>query len=344
MAVTKEVLEKMLKAMDKDGDGQCSKAEFKGPYLAQFGQMDDKEYDIVWKKIDTDSSGDVSVTELAAYFGFKFTADGKLEPTKDDMDDDDILAMLAMADNMSVLDAIPASAPRDKKVSTDEKQIPVKLITKAGKFDDLERELLEEAMLDTATFNKLTKIIDAMVAKKLTVRICDENQKLAVHHLARHGDSAKNIIRRLLEEGGESKKDINYQDSAGKTPLHYATEYKSVELMKMLLDRGSSPLKTTKEEWTVLHSAVQTAAEAVVETLLLHEKVQPKKKDLMDATDNQGRNALHVASFRCDESVIRLLLDHGADPKKADKTGNKAATLAGKGGRRKSRELLDAFG
>ena len=41
--------------------------------------------------------------------------------------------------------------------------------------------------------------------------------------------------------------------------------------------------------------------------------------------------------------MVKLLIDHGADPKVKDKAGNSAGALAGKSGRRKSRELLEAY-
>ena len=39
---------------------------------------------------------------------------------------------------------------------------------------------------------------------------------------------------------------------------------------------------------------------------------------------------------------VALLLKHGADPRATDAAGNTGATLAGKTGRRKSKELLEA--
>lgn len=41
--------------------------------------------------------------------------------------------------------------------------------------------------------------------------------------------------------------------------------------------------------------------------------------------------------------MVKLLVDHGADPKASDQSGNNAGALAGKSGRRKSRELLDSY-
>ena len=42
-------------------------------------------------------------------------------------------------------------------------------------------------------------------------------------------------------------------------------------------------------------------------------------------------------------AIVKTLIDHGANTAAVDKAGNKAAKLAGRANRRKSRELLEAF-
>jgi hypothetical protein len=70
--------------------------EFKEPYMKVQGKKISKaEYDKLWEKIDTDKSGDVSVKELAEYYGFEIGLNGKvIEKAEDEMDDDSILEAL----------------------------------------------------------------------------------------------------------------------------------------------------------------------------------------------------------------------------------------------------------
>ena len=54
-----------------------------------------------------------------------------------------------------------------------------------------------------------------------------------------------------------------------------------------------------------------------------------------------GDEPLHIAAYKCDESIVAYLIEKGAEDKK-DSTGNTASKLADRSGRRKSRELIDA--
>ena len=51
----------------------------------------DADYDKLWEKIDTDKSGDLSVKELATYFGYSIDGKGSVEMT-----DEQILQALMM--------------------------------------------------------------------------------------------------------------------------------------------------------------------------------------------------------------------------------------------------------
>ena len=60
----------------------------------------------------------------------------------------------------------------------------------------------------------------------------------------------------------------------------------------------------------------------------------------LETRDNDQRTPLLVASFRSSAEVCQLLQSVGADVSVEDKRANKPAELAGRVGRRKSKELL----
>ena len=62
---------------------------------------------------------------------------------------------------------------------------------------------------------------------------------------------------------------------------------------------------------------------------------------LVNTADKSGREPLHIAAYKSDEKIVKFLMDHGASASKSDSAGNKPGQLASKGGRRKSRELID---
>ncbi|KAL1507535.1 hypothetical protein AB1Y20_007159 [Prymnesium parvum] len=347
MEVTAALLQKMLAAMDKNGDGKTSKEEFKLAYVslaASEGKtVSDAEYDKLWVQVDKDKSGDVSIAELASYFGFEVDASGMVVQSTE-MDDDTILEALKMAYHLHVVDQpAPEASPKPEKVVVER----YKAVTlKSEPQDSLERRLLEDAWCgDVASVNSL---IDKMVAQKKTILIEDSETGLSpLLRIARFGDSAEVLARKMLDVGGEPRRDVNYQGLLDKkTPLHVAAEHGQANFMKLILDRGADPMIREAEGRSALHSAVHSNKIAAVIALLEHPKVVMKKLDLIQICDNHGRTALHIAAFRDsgeEPEIVKLLLEHGADPKRTDKSNHTAGKLAGKSGRRKSRELLDAY-
>ena len=63
----------------------------------------------------------------------------------------------------------------------------------------------------------------------------------------------------------------------------------------------------------------------------------------LETRDKDQRTPLLVASFRSSAEVCQLLQSVGADISVEDKRANKPAELAGRVGRRKSKELFDSW-
>jgi len=287
--------------------------------------------------MDVDKSGDVSTSELAAFYGYQVNADGTVaQLSESELDDDQILEMLKMAAHLSVA---PTLSNKPKEVVKIDRVKTINL--KALSDESLERQLLEECSMGDIA--RCTALLETMIEKKATVRVeCDQGQ-MPLHKLARYGDKPKAdaLVRKLLE-AGDPKVDLIYPDISGKTPLHLAAETSQQHLFKMLLERSANPMTTTNTGWNALHSAVHSTCTPLVAMFLESDKVKSKKKELINTPDNQGRTPLHIAAFRADEVMVKILIDHGANAKVSDNSGNNPATLAGKSNRRKSRELLEA--
>lgn len=160
---------------------------------------------------------------------------------------------------------------------------------------------------DVASVNSL---IDKMVAQKKTILIEDSETGLSpLLRIARFGDSAEVLARKMLDVGGEPRRDVNYQGLLDKkTPLHVAAEHGQANFMKLILDRGADPMIREAEGRSALHSAVHSNKIAAVIALLEHPKVVMKKLDLIQICDNHGRTALHIAAFRCNRRTCRVHL------------------------------------
>jgi hypothetical protein len=187
-------------------------------------------------------------------------------------------------------------------------------------------------------------ILEAMKNPAQLVRLEDDKGEMPLHKLSRQG--AMGSIRALIDRSAKEeavKTDLNWQDKQGKTPIFYAAEYGHAKLVQLYLDRGADPMVENNNGWTVLHAAVNGDKLECVSGVLEHARVKECKAVLLGFPDKSKRVALHIAAFKSlGGEMVALLLKHGADPRATDAAGNTGAVLAGKTGRRTSKELLEA--
>lgn len=112
-------------------------------------------------------------------------------------------------------------------------------------------------------------------------------------------------------------------DRLQRTALHYAAVGGDVAAIVSLLDKGLDPNSADANGWTPLHFAAQSPSLAAVEVLLA-------AGASTDAQDSHGNAALWVAVFNSNGrgEVVRMLLDHGADPDLANNYGATPRTVA----------------
>jgi ankyrin repeat protein len=112
-------------------------------------------------------------------------------------------------------------------------------------------------------------------------------------------------------------------DREGRSDLHYAARDGDLPSVQKLLSAGADVNLQDKRGWTPLHFAAQACSEKVSKCLLAHGAA-------IDLEDVYGNTPLSTATFasRGDGTVIRVLRAAGADPKKKNKSGVSAVSLA----------------
>ena len=112
-------------------------------------------------------------------------------------------------------------------------------------------------------------------------------------------------------------------DEYGRTRLHYAACDGDLRAVATLLADGAAIDLQDDNGWTPLHFAAQASSEEVTAYLLDHGAS-------IDLEDSHGNTALSTATFnsRGEGAVIRVLRAAGADPKKKNKHGVSALSLA----------------
>jgi ankyrin repeat protein/acetylglutamate kinase len=129
------------------------------------------------------------------------------------------------------------------------------------------------------------------------------------------------IISRLLQQG----RDIDSQDSDGRTPLSYAAQNGNEEAVRLLLDQGATVDKADGQARSPLSWAAARGHETVVE-LLLNAGADTEK------VSESGWTPLSWAAASGYGSVVRLLLHQDADTEGKDSSGRTPLSWAAEDG------------
>lgn len=118
--------------------------------------------------------------------------------------------------------------------------------------------------------------------------------------------------------------DLESKDDVGKTVLFTAIEYRKGDAVDLLLQNGANPNAIDQRQNTPLIWACGfDDAYYMINSLL-------QAGAAVDARNSFGETALLVASRRKAPDVVRLLLQHGANPNAKDDTGRSALEWARK--------------
>uniref|UniRef100_A0A1A7YZC5 Euchromatic histone-lysine N-methyltransferase 1b n=2 Tax=Iconisemion striatum TaxID=60296 RepID=A0A1A7YZC5_9TELE len=151
---------------------------------------------------------------------------------------------------------------------------------------------------------------------------CENNHMEVALYLLRAGASAKHkdvegftclhlaaksghykIVEHLLTTG---LIDINCQDDGGWTAMIWATEYKHVDQVKLLLSKGADTSIRDKEENICLHWAAFSGSVEISELLL-------NARCSLQAVNVHGDSPLHIAARENRLDCVKLFLSRGAD-------------------------------
>jgi cytohesin len=139
----------------------------------------------------------------------------------------------------------------------------------------------------------------------------DKSGRTALHSAVSNGRT--NIVSLLLEAGA----DVNAEDDACMTPLHYAMKNMfRKDMLAALLNAGADINARDKRGSTALHFGTNCNNEDAMSMLL-------KAGANVNAKDDDARTPLHCAALKfCSEKIVALLLEAGADINATDNRGS----------------------
>ena len=185
------------------------------------------------------------------------------------------------------------------------------------------RDLADSTALFVAAESERQATVTALLAKGADPNLPGRSGVTPLAAAAFKGNDR--IVEQLLGRGA----DPNIVDATGKAAMTYAAARGFAEIVRRLLDAGvDAKLRygsdLTAPMWAAGHEdgVGAPAAESVVTLLLDHGAP-------LDATDDRGRTALMTAAELGHAEMVALLVRLGADQSARDKAGKRARDLAG---------------
>ncbi|RYP13074.1 hypothetical protein DL767_010947 [Monosporascus sp. MG133] len=174
------------------------------------------------------------------------------------------------------------------------------------KLKDLQIKLLEAAEHDPAKVPDLaSQIKDISPEASLAPRNVDGQTPL--HLLVMDIDTEDAVLRALLSKmGAEEKNAVNEE---GRSAVHIAVHWGSVNVLKVLLEAGVDPSIKNKRSRTPLHDACWSGKDDIVRILLDH-AIQHGAD--LNIQDEDGCTPLDDACHAGWESTVTMLLDSEA--------------------------------
>ncbi|KAJ9459123.1 Tankyrase [Diplonema papillatum] len=153
---------------------------------------------------------------------------------------------------------------------------------------------------------------------------CRDRNGDSILHVAALGESVGALI--LLLEAGADVAAVNSDEAS---PLHVACLKGKDDMVRIFLQHGADLRARDRLSRSPYHCAAEKGYEKVIRTLVQHEKKSGGEYvSAINAQDAQGRTPLYIATGQKKVSVVRFLLDNGADARVQDKTGKTAIHVA----------------
>ncbi|GBN55736.1 Tankyrase-1 [Araneus ventricosus] len=189
---------------------------------------------------------------------------------------------------------------------------------------DLTKEMNENPVLKPVGIFEMKKNIEIL-------SLTSSNSILS---MAKESDVGK--VYEVVQNGIE----INTSDEQGNTPLHYASQFGNIAVVKLLLDLGATYVAKNKQGKTpfqvadndntkVLLNLVGTLFRFVKSgNIVAVKKCIQQQRCIVNAKDNEGHHPLHWAASNGHISILKFLLEAGADPTYVTNKGNTPLHIA----------------
>ncbi|EJT76862.1 hypothetical protein GGTG_06776 [Gaeumannomyces tritici R3-111a-1] len=151
-------------------------------------------------------------------------------------------------------------------------------------------------------------------------------QGCTVLHMAAASESMVEVLRKLLGRPDVARH-INQKDNAGRTALHEAAILATRNtILVELIDAGANPDILDQQRLTPLHAFIKYCQPGADHRRVFNSLVNYGNAEV-NTKNSSNDTPLHDAASRDSETLIRLLLSHGADPDSVNAAGETPQAL-----------------
>jgi ankyrin repeat protein len=187
--------------------------------------------------------------------------------------------------------------------------------------------------LISAALNKNIQLCRLLISFNADVGMADDHVQTALSKAASAG--SYHICKLLID----NKSPLDTQCILGMTALHYACQNNHMGVAKLLVDNGADISLCNARIETCLHVSAACASDASIASAIVH-----RNKSILEAKEQNGRTALHIAVINENERMCLGLLRECANVNAMDASGCSPLHYAVYGGHSSICKLLVEFG
>ncbi|XP_075406952.1 transient receptor potential cation channel subfamily A member 1 [Tenrec ecaudatus] len=203
-----------------------------------------------------------------------------------------------------------------------------------GVYEGVEDDMDDSKDSFKVTFGKSACRLQSFLKKRCRSRGYDDMNASPLHHAAEEGELE--LMEMILNDS--CCEEVNVMDNYGNTPLYWAANKNQIRSVQFLLSRGANPNLRNYNMMAPLHIAVQYGYNELVKVLVEHGSTH------INLEGENGNTPVMFACSKDNSEALQLLLNKGAKPCIQNKWGCFPIHQAAFSGAKKCMEIILKFG
>uniref|UniRef100_A0ABD2XE71 Uncharacterized protein n=1 Tax=Trichogramma kaykai TaxID=54128 RepID=A0ABD2XE71_9HYME len=186
------------------------------------------------------------------------------------------------------------------------------------------RDKLDQTALHYAMLRRDETVVELLLRTGADPNLADNEGLTPLHLIVKTCWNSDKLLKLFFEIIDETQQtlQVDARDKLGQTALHYALLRRDKTVVELLLRNGADPNSADDEGSTPLHLIVDSCSANDELALMLFELSDEKYHPVqIDARDESGETALHLALKNKNRTLVEFLLKNGADPNVSNKRG-----------------------